>query len=120
MNGIKRKQEISEVFQLGKRFRISNGTLIVYTLDQPEKGKVIKLLIMIKKKLANSVRRNRIRRVIREAVRTSAGIIPDGKEVRLIFLVNHTDVDFHKLKTEVENKLKFIFGIDRNKGNGWE
>lgn len=115
MEGIKSKKEIDESFRLGKKFRISNGGLIVYTTDHLENKKDIRILVVIKKKTANSVRRNRIKRVIREVVRSLTGIIPEDKKVRLIFMINQPEVDFHKLKKEIENKLKFMFDVNGNK-----
>lgn len=107
IEGLKSKKELSEVFESGKRVRLSFATLIYFSRPIKE-GKSIKLLIMVKKKLGKSVVRNRVRRLIKEAVRLNKEIFPEKKEHILVFLVRSTEVNFHQLSNELKNKLKFL------------
>lgn len=84
-NRLKRRLHFKLVFEEG--LKIENETLTVWYLNNPKDCdfteenknlKKVKVGIIVSKKLGNSVKRNRIKRVLREAFRLSANQIRDG------------------------------------------
>ena len=75
-----KKKEFQRVFDEGRTFR--NNELLVYAL--PNGMDKSRLGLVVGKKVGHAVRRNRIKRIIREAFRLNKGLLRFGVDIVLI------------------------------------
>ncbi len=70
-------------------------------------GKTVRLRIVVSKKVAKqAVRRNRIRRVLKEAVKKEQGLITMGQDLVLIVLPRFELPDFRETQNMVHRLLR--------------
>jgi ribonuclease P protein component len=74
---------------------------------------------IVKKKLGNAAKRNRIKRWLREAYRTQQYHLSDLFEAKAfgfhgVFMIQHVNVDFQTIREDVSGLLKKMRGILQN------
>ena len=67
-------------------------------------------MVSVPKKLFHrAVRRNLLKRRIRESYRTQKSLLPDGKGIDILFMYNSKDIfDYRSVKLSMEKALKEI------------
>jgi len=85
----------------GHRLRTENFTVIA----QPNGGDITRLGIAVSKRVGNSVKRNRVKRLIREFFRLHKHSIPTGYDVVIIPLQKIEAPSFSKVCDELRNAL---------------
>ncbi|HHT9124323.1 MAG TPA: ribonuclease P protein component [Candidatus Brocadiia bacterium] len=75
-----KRKEFQSVFDEGRTFR--NNELLVYAL--PNGMNKSRLGLVVGKKVGNAVRRNRVKRILREAFRLNKGLLGVGVDLVLI------------------------------------
>ena len=73
---LKGKQVIKEIFSRGKRFKQGNLTIVYLFTEEPKAG------FVASKKIGGAVKRNKVKRILREAYRMNKEIF---KEFKVIF-----------------------------------
>lgn len=108
---IKKNYEFLRLYKNGKFY--VGKFMVLYIL--PNKSGNKRLGITVSKKQGNSVKRNRIRRLIRENYRLIEDYIPNGYD--LVFVARITDFlpEFHEIKKEMKYLLKRLGVFDREK-----
>lgn len=101
MQTIKKNIEFQSVFQKGSWFG-AEYIVIYLLLNHKEKNRVG---IAVSKKIAKSVKRNRIRRVIREAYRLHENRLQKGYDIVIVWK-NGVDLENVKLKVIEKDLLK--------------
>lgn len=97
---LKKTSEFSKVYKRGKSFADKN--IVIYYM--PNHLPFCRVGFSISKKVGNSVIRNRVRRLIKEAYRLNFGNLV-GYDIVFVARVQSNQVEFH----EMEKSLKYIF-----------
>jgi len=92
-----------KVYKKGKS--VSSGTLVLYSLRNYDK-RVTLLGITVAKKIGNAVKRNRIKRKIREAYRGLHPFIKDGYLIVLVARKACEKASFNVIQDELYSLLK--------------
>ncbi len=96
---LKKPSEFSKVYKRGKSF--ADKYLVMYIL--PNKLGYTRVGLSVSKKVGNSVRRNRIKRLIRETFRLN--YLSNGNyDIVFIARVRSNDADYAK----IEKSMKFL------------
>lgn len=98
---IRRRKDYTTVFQLGQRFHSKNFTVIINRNEL----EVSRLGLSVSKKVGKAVRRNRIKRLLREFFRLSKSILPASQDIVIIV---RKDVSAKKYQ-EVYQELGHLF-----------
>ena len=85
---IKRNKEISRVFQQGRR--ASDSLIILRALPNADMGVCARLGVAVTKRHGGAVRRNRIKRLCREAFRLARCDLPSGYD---FVILSHVGVE---------------------------
>jgi ribonuclease P protein component len=95
--------EFDRVYRSGKRFRGDGFSLIVLAnhLEHSRLG------ISVSRKAGNAVRRNRIKRLVREAFRLSRNVYPQGAD---IVLTVRSDFSINRL-VDMQNGVANILAV---------
>ena len=92
-NRLKRKEDFQAVFQRGQA--VANRQFVCYTLrDSSLTGR--RIGVSVSKKVGKAVVRNRVKRLMRESVRSMLDELPEGIDVVVIARVSAKDLDYHK------------------------
>ncbi|MCM3588129.1 ribonuclease P protein component [Mesobacillus maritimus] len=100
---IKKNKEFQEVFQKGKSF--ANRQFVVYVLkkeDQP----CFRIGLSVSKKLGNAVKRNQIKRYIRQSFLELKDQVKQGHDYVIIARKPTAEMDMHDVKKSLEHVLK--------------
>ncbi len=106
------KDEIQNIMKLGQKVYTKFGLIFLY---QDYKNSLQKIGILVNKKSGNAVKRNYIKRIIRQFVRDEYHLL--SHYTKIIFLYNHQNgISYNKLKNAYINDIKKyeknITGID--------
>jgi len=103
IQSLKRKTEIKEVFEKGKKVYFDFGLIVLYNNTKDEKTR--KVAILVKKKSGNAVVRNRIKRIIRHAICAQPEIYENYN--RVVFLYKERGkADYNSIVNQIRNRLK--------------
>ena len=112
------KRRIGQLFSEGKSFFIYPFKVVYHTIPEPSDYPVQLLISVSKNKFKHAVKRNRVKRLIREAYRTNKTIIykQDGSSERtlivgLIYVAN-TIMDYHQLEKKIILILQRLKNMD--------
>lgn len=113
ISGLRKQKEIEELFKFGKRKNLSFGRLIVFFEKQDSEKqnssfKPVNLLIITRKKLGKAVKRNRIRRVIKEAFLKAVRDLEINLKVKAAISVQSQKVEFWQAYREIYDGLKSL------------
>lgn len=108
VTSLKKNREFIRVYKKGKFF--AGKYIVLYILENGLN--INRLGITASKKTGNSVKRNRIKRLIKENYRLSGGLVRSGYD--LVFVVRNNNMlpDFYMIKRELNyllRKLNMIF-----------
>ena len=113
---IKRRGEFSRFFEQGRR--ASDGVLTVFVVrrDDPSEPGQPRAGVAVSKRHGNAVRRNRIKRLCREAFRLTRAELPDGWDYMLVPRVSvaHTLAELRKSLRALAAR---VTGKDAGKGS---
>jgi ribonuclease P protein component len=96
---IKKKYEFDEILKKGKK--ISGENLTLYRLDTNQ-GKQ-KFGIKLNKKIKGAVKRNRIKRLLREILRKNKNKFRESEKVLVFYRSDTVKVSYRDLLSEFEN-----------------
>ncbi len=100
---LKKNEEFQAVFQRGKS--AANQQFIVYSLVQDGQA-VFRIGISVSKKIGNAVVRNRVKRLIREAISSLEEAIIAGIDLVVIARPGTQDMSLQSLKSSLQHALK--------------
>lgn len=98
---LKKKYMFNYCYRVGKVVR-SKSCLLYYT---PSKNKFVKVGISVSKKVGGAVKRNRARRVIREAITPFLETINQNFNLIIVARENILEFSFADLKKDIEYML---------------
>jgi len=98
---ILKKQEFIALNLHGKRYYTKNFIVII----RENRRDITRLGITVSKRVGDSVKRNRIKRLIREFFRLNKQQIPKGYDVIIISLKGSNELNFLKVQEELGNLL---------------
>ena len=112
------KRRIGQLFSEGESFFIYPFKVVYHTIPEPSDYPVQLLISVSKNKFKHAVKRNRVKRLTREAYRTNKTIIykQDGNSERtlivgLIYVAN-TIMDYHQLEKKIILILQRLKNMD--------
>lgn len=110
---LKRNNDFVRIYKRGTFF--PGKYIVIYTMKNS--AGMNRLGITVGKKIGKSVRRNRVKRLIRESYRYYEPYIPDGLDI--VFVARHTDkpCGFDEIRKEMKFLLKKVQAFDKEKWN---
>jgi ribonuclease P protein component len=99
---LKKRREFERVYRNGKKYW--NKTFVVYIL--PNKTNITRLGLTVSKKVGNSVKRNRVKRLIRESFRLSQEQILPGYDIVVIAQPRAYSLKYKQLQSELLSLLR--------------
>lgn len=99
---VKKESEFDQIIRNG--FKKSGANLVLYRLCSSDQGQ--KFGIKISRGIKGAVKRNKIKRIIREILRKNKEKFGPREEVVVVFRSKGKATDFDGLKDELENLIK--------------
>lgn len=99
---IKLNKEFRRLYYKGGSF--VSDVLVLYTLPNGREGN--RLGITVSKKIGKAVRRNSVRRKIRESYRLLEEKLPNGYDLCFVARARAVEADFHKIQSSMVYLLK--------------
>lgn len=102
---LKKSGEFKRVYHFGKS--AANRELVLYVMDRPQ-TEVFRIGISVSKKIGNAVVRNRIRRLIKEAVRfiQTKQEIKKHKDMVIIARTPAAEMDFQRFVKSIHHLFR--------------
>ncbi len=98
---LRKRREFQKVFKEGKVF--SNDQIIVYALLNS--GEISRLGITVGRKFGNAVKRNRLKRILREAYRLNKQLLHRGVDIIVIPRSGFSDLTLKSIEEKFKNLL---------------
>lgn len=99
---LRKRREFSYIYKRGRS--LANSCLVL--IYKKKKGNVTRVGFSISKKFGNAVKRNRIKRQLREIYSHRLNDIKSGYDLIFIVRKGARDADFHELENKMDNLLK--------------
>ncbi|MCJ7843501.1 ribonuclease P protein component [Lederbergia sp. NSJ-179] len=100
---IKKNEEFQTVFKKGKS--VANRQFVVYILEKEEQDH-FRIGLSVSKKIGNAVKRNQIKRYIRQVFHDLNTDIETGKDYVIIARKPVSEMDFHQVKKSLQHVLR--------------
>jgi ribonuclease P protein component len=100
---VKKNKEFQEIFKKGKSF--ANRQFVVYSLKKPGQAH-FRIGLSVSKKLGNAVKRNQIKRYIRQAVLELEEDLHNEYDYIIIARKPAAEMDFFEIKNSLIHVLK--------------
>jgi len=100
---IKKNNDFQDVFKKGKS--VANRQFVIYVLKK-EGQEHFRIGLSVSKKIGNAVKRNQIKRYIRQVFHELEDLIDHGKDYVIIARKPTAEMDFHEVKSSLEHVLK--------------
>lgn len=100
---IKKNNDFQDVFKKGKS--VANRQFVIYILKK-EDQEHFRIGLSVSKKIGNAVKRNQIKRYIRQVFHELQDQVDEGKDYVIIARKPTADMDFHEVKSSLEHVLK--------------
>lgn len=100
---IKKNKEFQQVFQKGKSF--ANRQFVVYVMKKEDQD-TFRIGLSVSKKIGNAVKRNQIKRYIRQAFLEMKEEIKKGNDYVIIARKPTSEMGMHDVKKSLEHVLK--------------
>lgn len=97
---LKKNYEFVRIYKKGRFF--AGRYLVIYTMKNPFSAN--RLGITVNKKVGKSVKRNRVKRLIRESYRMYEEFVPEGLDI--IFVARNVQSEFGY--DEIHREMKFL------------
>lgn len=111
IRGISRKKEVDRIFLHGKVRRFSFGR--AYLLQREEENVLpdseLRLVVLVRKKLGKAVKRNRARRIVREALRNLLKSTELKRPLDMAIVLNTVELHYSDVLEEMRVGLKSYF-----------
>ncbi len=98
---IRKRQDYLRIYEQGKRVYTRNFTIIVC----PNQAGMRRMGTTVSKKVGNAVKRNRIKRLLREFFRLNKGKLPASHDIVVIAKKGISKLTYNDVYTELENRL---------------
>lgn len=100
---IKKNDEFQTVFKRGRS--VANRQFVIYTLKMEELNH-FRIGLSVSKKIGNAVKRNQIKRYIRQAFHEFQEQVESGRDYVIIARKPAAEMDFHSVKKSLEHVLR--------------
>lgn len=101
VESLKKSNEFHEIFKKGRFF--VGKQMVLYVL--PNQLSSHRVGIVVRKKIGNSVKRNRIRRIIKEVLRNDLSQISELKNLVVVVRKSDSTPDYN----QVQKELRYLF-----------
>mgnify|MGYP000129656742 FL=1 len=110
---LRKRKEFQHVFETGKRY--GNDQLKIYAVSNADS--VSRLGLVVGKKFGNSPKRNRFKRILREAYRLNKRLLGNGADIVVIPRPGLTELTLKAIEEKFKiiliqirlNKISFVF-----------
>ncbi len=99
---VRKRKHYLDIYQRGRRVHSNNFTVILSPNPSGEK----RLGVAVGKKVGNAVKRNRIKRLLREFFRLSKDRLPDSKDMVIIAKRDVSSLKYQDVCMELAGLLK--------------
>ncbi|RSL29619.1 ribonuclease P protein component [Salibacterium salarium] len=113
---IKKNHEFSRIFEKGKSS--ANRQFVIYVLDKHEQSH-FRAGLTVSKKMGNAVTRNRIKRLLREAVREMSEELQEGKDYIIIARKPVVQMDYEEIKKSLKHVTN-VAGVLKKHKKMWK
>ncbi|MEC1374511.1 ribonuclease P protein component [Heyndrickxia oleronia] len=100
---IKKNDEFQKVFKKGKSF--ANRQFVVYVLKKGDQDH-FRIGLSVSKKIGNAVKRNEIKRYLRQSIHELHEWIEQGNDYVIIARKPAADMNFHEVKKSIQHVFK--------------
>jgi ribonuclease P protein component len=111
---LKKNFEFARIYNKGRFF--PGKYMVIYVMRN--RAGANRLGITASKKVGGSVRRNRVKRLIRENYRYYEEYIPDGLDIVFAVRKSETEYGFTEIRKEMKFLLKKVGAFDEKKWDG--
>ncbi|MBG9983066.1 ribonuclease P protein component [Aerococcaceae bacterium DSM 111020] len=107
---IKKENEFQQVFHHGKS--IANRQIVIYTYNKPNQEH-FRVGLSVGKKIGNAVKRNQIKRYLRQAIHELEPAIQSDLDFLVIARKDIENKDFHQIKKSLIHVMSLAKVIDK-------
>ncbi|WP_226683782.1 ribonuclease P protein component [Sutcliffiella horikoshii] len=100
---IKKNKEFQHVFQKGKS--MANRQFVIYAVQKADQP-VFRIGLSVSKKIGNAVTRNRIKRLVRQAVHEIKEQLPGGVDIVIIARKPAADMSLEEVKKSLQHVIR--------------
>ncbi|MBS4177604.1 ribonuclease P protein component [Lederbergia citrea] len=100
---IKKNDDFQAVFKKGRS--VANRQFVIYILKK-DKQENFRIGLSVSKKIGNAVKRNQIKRYIRQAFHELEDQVKNGNDYVIIARKPAAEMDYHTVKKSLEHVLK--------------
>ncbi len=104
VGALKRGREFRRVYKEGKS--VSNRLLVLYYLKEGSAEEITRVGITVDHRVGSAVHRNRVKRLIKESVRSKAGIATPGYELVVVAKNDSCHRNFHEIDQSIGSLLQ--------------